>query len=90
MAAQIGKIPYHADTFSAPAFDGFTVIPSDTNNLQAMARALYVGVTGNVTILTSMGTQLTLVGVQAGQILPILATRVLSTGTTATGIVALI
>lgn len=73
------------------------VTPSDTNDLpNSAAMALYVGVTGNVTVCcqrTAPGVasqqNVTFTAVPAGTVLPLTCFRVLATGTTATGIVAL-
>jgi len=82
--------PYHADTWSAPGMDGFAVTPSDSTNFNVVARALYIGVSGNVVVVTPSNTTLTFVGVQAGQILPVMAGRVNNTNTTATNIIGLV
>lgn len=50
---------------------------------------LYIGGAGDVAIETFDGNQITLAGVNAGQFLPVMVRKVLSTGTTATNIVAL-
>lgn len=72
---------------SSPAMHARAVTPSDSVNINA--RALYVGVTGNVAVLTSGGDAVTFTAVPAGGIIPVNCQRVLSTGTTATSIVAL-
>lgn len=72
-----------------PGFGAFAVTPSDSTVLAAV-RALYVGVTGNVAVQTAgSSTAVTLIAVPAGAILPIRVTKVMSTNTTATSIVAL-
>lgn len=53
------------------------------------ADAIYVGVAGDVTILDRDGTSATYTAV-AGGIIPVQATKVMSTGTTASGLVGLI
>ena len=74
-----------------PASDGFTITTSDTVNFTAgMARALYIGATGNVVLITPQGTVLTFVGLAAGAILPVMCTRVNATNTTASSLVGLI
>ncbi len=74
-----------------PSFHFFDVVPSDTTNFVAgLARALYVGGTGNVAAVNEAGIAVTFVGVPAGTILPINCRRVNSTNTTATSIVALL
>lgn len=75
--------------WSSPAFDGEAVTPSDTDDLPDVARALFVGGSGNVTLDTLQGTTLTFRGLNGGAILPVGAKRVRATGTTATYIIAL-
>lgn len=72
------------------AQNAYAVTPSDSTDLAAPARALYVGGSGNVKINDSGNGAVTFVGVAAGSILPVMARRVYATGTTATNIVALI
>lgn len=72
-----------------PAIDGFTVTPSDDDALTVLPRALYVSGAGNVVVKMFKGTTLTFIGVPAGTFLPLRVTQVLSTGTTATGILGL-
>lgn len=73
-----------------PATNAVAVTPSDTVDLTSPAKALYVGVTGNVVAIPlGSGVAVTFVGVPAGTILPIQCKRVNSTSTTATSIVAL-
>lgn len=75
---------------TSPAEKAVVVAPSDTIPLAIAARALYVGVTGNVAVIPiGQVTPITFVGVQAGTILPIAARIVMNSGTTATNIVAL-
>lgn len=75
-----------------PADGAFAVTPSDVTVLVG-ARALYVGGAGNLTVEMlnpeSAAATVTFSGVPAGTLLPISVERVLSTGTTATLIVAL-
>lgn len=68
---------------------GFAVIPSDSADLSAETRALYVGQGGDLAITLVSGDTLTLANVQAGSLLPVRATRVRATGTTAAQIVGL-
>ena len=84
------------DTFSglpsnltAPARDGGAVTPSDTTSLPVVPRAVYVGVTGDVSAVLAGGQTVIFQGVQAGTLLPVRMMRVNATGTTAGGIVAL-
>ncbi|NTU49506.1 MAG: hypothetical protein HGA87_01185 [Desulfobulbaceae bacterium] len=62
------------------------VTPSDTANLPASGIGLYVGVSGNVAIVTTGGSSVTLVGLAAGMWHPIQCKQIKSTLTTATSI----
>lgn len=72
-----------------PAYDAASVTPSDTTRLGGV-RALYIGGPGNVKITTEAGADVTFTGVLGGSILPVRATRVYATGTTATNIISLL
>ena len=66
------------------------VTPSDTTNLASgFTRAIYVGGTGDLAVVMIDGTTVTFKAVPAGTLLPVAVTRVNSTGTSATNIVAL-
>jgi hypothetical protein len=71
-----------------PAQDAAAVTKSDTAD-QGDVRALFVGGSGNVSLVTALGNTVVFTGVLAGSILPVRCTKVRSTGTTATNIVAL-
>ena len=73
---------------TTPAEDGAAVTPSDSTVLPT-TRALYVGGTGNLAVVMKSGTTLTFNSVPAGSMLSLRVTKVKSTGTTATNIVAL-
>lgn len=73
----------------SPGQDAFAVTPSDTVSFTVAARALYIGSTGDVTLLTRLGTVVTFVGVLAGTILPVRCTRVNAASTTASNIVGI-
>lgn len=74
---------------SAPARNAAAVTPSDTVDLAELTRGLYVGGTGDVTVnMADTGSAVKFAAVPAGTLLPIRASRVKSTGTTATDIVA--
>lgn len=59
-------------------------------DLATPIRALYVGTTGDVKVTAAGGGAVTFVGVPAGVILPVMISRVWSTGTTAGSFVGLI
>lgn len=65
-----------------------SVTPNDSADLGSPARALYVGVSGDVAIHDMNGDTVTIVGLAAGVVHPIAAKRVMSTNTTATSILA--
>ena len=77
---------YHG--LESPPTRAETVVPSDTNDLALTSRAINVAATGTVAITTVSGDAATLY-IAAGVAFPIRATRIWSTGTTATGIVSL-
>jgi hypothetical protein len=74
---------------TSPAQDAEAVTPSDATALPRVARGIYVGSTGNLRVRMVSGTDVTFAAVPAGTLLPLRATHVLATGTTAGGIVAL-
>lgn len=73
---------FNATTVTA---DAFAVTPDNSNAITAFG--LYIGTTGDVTVTTSAGTDVTFVAVPAGQIIPLAVSKVKSTGTNATNIV---
>ena len=72
-----------------PARNAAAVTPNDSTDLADTGRALYIGGAGNISVDTVGGQTVTFTGIPAGTLLPICVTRVNSTSTTATGIVAL-
>lgn len=84
------------DTFSrfqatviSPLTSAASVTPHNTNELEYVTRALYVGGVGDVAVTMQDGGNVTFVGVPAGTTLPIRVKIVKATGTDATDIVAL-
>ena len=71
-------------------YSGLAVTPADGTDLPGgTCEALLATGAGNINVNLEGGGTATLTGLSAGQILDIAVTRVLSTSTTATGIVAL-
>ena len=64
------------------------ITPSNTVPFSSPCRAIYVGVSGDVTVVVN-GVQVTFTAVPAGTFLPIIATQVMATGTTATNMIFL-
>ncbi|MEP3347021.1 MAG: hypothetical protein ABJN34_05760 [Litoreibacter sp.] len=84
------------DSFSAfpttpisPARSASTVVPSDTTELPHVSRALYVGQSGALSVEMADGGIATFEGVPAGSMLPIRASKVRSSDTTAASILSL-
>ena len=80
----------YEDRVDSPASRGAAVTPSDDTDLGSMAKALFIGTGGDVTVkMRDAGTTLTFKNVADGAILPVRVSRVMATDTTATDIVAL-
>lgn len=73
----------HTGTESAGGI--VSVTPSDTVDLTNASRAIRVATGGNVALITTLGQAVTCAFL-SGETRPIKATRIKSTGTTATGI----
>jgi len=76
-------------TPTSPARGAAAITPSDSVNLDTFAKAIYVGVAGNIVIVTPEDDVVLFVGALAGSTIPVQAKRVNSTSTTATSLVAL-
>lgn len=74
---------------SGPATDIVAVTPDDNTDLADVAIALYVETGGTVSMVTERGNSRTVL-VSGNQILPVGVRRVNATGTTATGIHAMV
>ncbi|MDX2238899.1 MAG: hypothetical protein NW203_15145 [Hyphomonadaceae bacterium] len=82
----------HASDSAGPARNAAAVTPSDSTDLPAYAKALYVGTAGALVVVpvgASTDAGVTFANCPVGW-LPVQARRVLATGTTAGQIVALI
>lgn len=73
---------------TAPARAWRTITPSDSVNLPAGVRSLYINSDGDVAVV-GFDDHVEVFGALAGQIIPVQAKRVNATGTTATSIIAL-
>lgn len=78
------NIRYKSDSFRGAS----TITPSDSANLENPVSAIYVGGTGNLSVVMANGESATFTNVPVG-VLEIAVVKVLSTGTTATGLVGL-
>lgn len=71
-----------------PAVYAAAITPADGTDLPSPCRSIYVGVTGNIALVTVGGNTVTFSNVPVG-VLPVQARRVLATGTTATTMIAM-
>lgn len=78
-----------APQLGAPLIQAETVTPSDSVDVTNTTRGLYVGVTGDVSVIMQGGATVLFKAVPAGTLLPIRVSRVRATGTTATTMLAL-
>ena len=74
---------------SDPATTAVLVTPSDSTDLTNVSRAVYVGTAGNMKVTMSESGTVLFTGVAAGTTLPIRVSRIWSTTTTASTIIAL-
>ena len=81
-----GLLLLTANIFNAGS-QAFTIYSSTDHPNQGCV--LYVGGAGDLAVVTSSGSEVTLVGVLAGSFIPVQVLRVEATNTTATNIVAL-
>jgi hypothetical protein len=75
---------------SSPICGGFDIAPDDSADLQTVTRAFILGGGGDVAVVLKDGDTITLSGLAAGVIYPLRVSRVLATGTTATGLKGLV
>lgn len=83
------KYGSQADTLSSPSLNPFAVTPSDSVELATIPKALWVGTGGDVRLKGVNGQAVTFKSVPSGHIIPVRASLVYATGTTAADIIAL-
>lgn len=71
-----------------PVMEAVAVTPSDTTVLAKPSHWIMVTVAGNVAVTLLNGAVITFPGLQPGNFYAIQASKIMSTGTTATGIIA--
>lgn len=79
----------YREGLSDPADNQFAITPSDTVDMAFVARGIYVGVTGDIAIVTKDDSVVTYKNCVQGSILPVRAKRINATNTTATDLVGL-
>jgi hypothetical protein len=91
MAFDVHQFPEWEMKGGLGAYDAFVITPSDTVDFsQGTVRGIYVGGAGNVTLITPAGTTVLFTALPVGTFMPVLASRVKATGTTATALVGLL
>ena len=79
---------YRTADATVSAYDAAEVTLSDSADIKP-TRALYIGTAGDLKVTLTYNNTVTFSSVQAGTILPVQATRVWRTGSTASSVVAL-
>ena len=74
---------------SDPATNAVLITPNDSTDLVTVTRAVYVGTAGNMKVTMQDSGTVLFTGVPAGTTLPIRVSRIWSTTTTASTIIAL-
>lgn len=80
----------YAGSLDDPASTCRPIEPSDSTALEDLCRAIYIGNAGSLRLIDASGNIVVFEGLVGGSILPVRARQVLSTGTTATGLVAML
>lgn len=75
---------------NSPIIDGFSITPNDAADVQEVTRAVMVSTMGNLTCTLKGGSTMTLTSLVPGVMYPLRVIRILTSGTTATGIVGLV
>jgi hypothetical protein len=81
----MGKLTNFSPTF--PMFPGDAALITTSDTVTFNPSVLYVGVGGNIRVLTAQGTDILFSAVPAGFILPVQVIRVYATNTTASSMV---
>ena len=74
---------------ASPYTQAVAIVPHNTTELGYITRAIYVGVGGDIVLITADDDTVTFTGVVTGTVLPIRVKVVKATGTTATNLVAM-
>jgi len=75
----------HSVSITAPPSNAASATPSDTSDLPFVSRAVYVGTSGDLRVLTQGGQDVTYKGISGTKILRV--ERIFATGTTASDII---
>ena len=86
----MSALAYLTADATVSAYRAKPITPSDSLSYTEPTRGIYVGSSGDITLdMVSGGGPVLFVGMQGGIVYPFQVTRVYSTGTDATGLVAL-
>lgn len=78
----------YADSPISPSSYAFAIVPNDTNPLNTVTKAIYVGTTGHVTLrAVNSAADVVYRNVPAGSYLTVRASHLRAAGTTATDLV---
>ena len=83
------KSANYSPVLNDPATSAAAVTPSDTEILSPLSRMIYVGGAGDLSVVMLDGSSAVFKAIPAGTTLRIRVSKVLSTGTSATAILAL-
>lgn len=72
---------------SGPLQQTFAITASDATKYAPPLRGIFVGGAGNVTIINEEGNSVLFTAPAVGTVLPVIASKVMATGTTATALV---
>lgn len=85
------KLKHYKPLQSVTASQGFTIVPSDTDELPAVTTKLWVGSTGDISVILAGDTvAVILKSIPAGTMLDLRIKQVKASGTTASNMVGLV
>ncbi|MCO6185531.1 hypothetical protein [Rhizobium sp. L1K21] len=84
------RFAHTAPSIDGPAAHAFSVTPDDNTDLEEVTRGLYCGTAGDIALRMQSGAEVVFTNVAEGSFLPVRASRILATGTTAAAIVGLV
>ena len=80
----------YSSGLSGPICGGFDITPSDADEISQVTRAIMVSQSGDLSVELKSGDAIVLKNLIPGAVYPFRISKVLSTGTTATGITSLV
>lgn len=85
----MASFEHYGASLESPASSAEAITPSDVAPLATPSRSIYVGVTGDVSVVMLDGTTATFIGMVAGMAYPLRVSKVMATGTSATNLISL-